>query len=89
MAPIGLTDAQIEQLRLTAVPIPRSLRSEYLQRVGDAMRARHDGGAIGDGDFHRICLAAQRAILQPRRPPDIAAGDVAAAVFIGGAMKGA
>jgi hypothetical protein len=33
MAAIAFTDAQLEQIRMTAAQIPRRLRDAYLQRV--------------------------------------------------------
>ena len=34
---LALTDAQLDVLRTTAAPLPRSLRSRYLQRIGEAL----------------------------------------------------
>jgi hypothetical protein len=74
MAVIGFTDTQIEQIKMTAAPIPRRLRGQYLQRIAERLRGRD----FDDGDVYRACVEAQRAILRPSRPVDIGIGDVAA-----------
>jgi hypothetical protein len=84
--PLALSDSQIAHVMTTARQIPRALRSSYLERIAQLLRAHDDPG---DADVWRAATSAAREIMQPRRPPDIAAGDVAAAVFISGAMKGA
>jgi hypothetical protein len=73
--PIALSDSQIAQVMATGRQIPRGLRDSYLRRIAELLRDRD----FGDGDVYRACIAAQRAILQPRRPADIAAGDIAGA----------
>jgi len=44
-----VTDAQLEQIRMTATQIPRRLRNAYLQRVVQLLNGRD----FGDGDVHR------------------------------------
>jgi hypothetical protein len=79
MAVIGFTDTQIEQIKMTAAPIPRRLRGQYLQRIAERLRGRD----FDDGDVYRACVEAQRAILRPRRPADIVAtGDIGAAASV-------
>jgi hypothetical protein len=73
--PIALSDSQLAQIMTTGRQIPRRLRPNYLRAIAERLRGRD----FDDGDVYRACVEAQRAILQPRRPVDIAIGDVAAA----------
>ena len=64
MAAIAFTDAQLEQIRMTATQIPRRLRDAYLQRVVQLLTGRD----FGDGDVHRASRAAAGEImLAPRK----------------------
>jgi hypothetical protein len=64
MAVIAFTDAQLEQIRMTAAPIPRRLRDAYLQRVSELL----DGRDFGDGDVHRAARAAAGELMHgPRK----------------------
>ena len=49
MPAIAFTDAQLEQIRMTAAQIPRRMRDAYLRRVGRIVRLWD----FGDGDVHR------------------------------------
>jgi hypothetical protein len=60
MAAIAFTDAQLEQIKMTAAQIPRHLRDAYLQRVVQLLNGRD----FGDGDVHRAANAARNAVLQ-------------------------
>jgi hypothetical protein len=70
--PIALSDSQIAQIMTIGRQIPRSLRSDYLRAIAERLRGRD----FDDGDVYRACVEAQRAILRPRRPPDIATPDI-------------
>jgi hypothetical protein len=48
---LALTTAQMETLRTIAGPLPRCLRTLYLQRIGEALRGLD---SVGDGELHRI-----------------------------------
>jgi len=61
MAPIRLTDAQRQQVMASGYHLPRALRRSYLERVAELLRGRD----FGDGDVHRACVAAMRAVMQP------------------------
>ena len=54
MAAIAFTDAQLEQIRMTAAQIPRRLRNIYLERIVQLLGDRD----FGDGDVHRAARAA-------------------------------
>jgi hypothetical protein len=64
MAVIAFTDAQLEQIRMTATQIPRRLRDAYLQRVVQLLNGRD----FGDGDVHRAARAAAGEIMHGPRP---------------------
>ena len=68
MAPIALTDAQLDQVVTQARQVPRALRDMYLQAVAERLR----GKLFDDGDVWRAAVAAQREILRTFRPPDAA-----------------
>jgi hypothetical protein len=74
-APLALNDTQMTDVLTIGRQIPWALHDAYLQHVAALLRGRD----YGDGDVHRAALAAQRAILQPRPPADIVAGDLAPA----------
>src|SRR5262249_18406619 len=59
MTPLCLTDEQLNQVMLTAAPIPLHLRDEYLRRVADQLR----GFEFGDGEVYRACWAAAKAVM--------------------------
>ena len=64
MAAIAFTDAQLEQIRMTAAQIPRHLRDAYLQRVVQLLNGRD----FGDGDVHRAARAAAGELMHgPRK----------------------
>jgi hypothetical protein len=64
MAAIGFTDAQLEQIRMTAPQIPRRLRDAYLQRIAELLNGRD----FGDADVWRAARAAAGEIINgPRR----------------------
>ena len=50
MAPIALTDQQLQQIRQTAGPIPRQLRSAFPRRLAELLGTH--AGEIGDGTVH-------------------------------------
>jgi hypothetical protein len=64
MAAIAFTDAQLQQIRMTAAQIPRRLRDAYLQRVVQLLNGRD----FGDGDVHRAARAAAGEILHGASP---------------------
>jgi hypothetical protein len=45
MAAIAFTDAQLEQIRMTAAQLPRRLRRVYLERVVQLLNGRDFGDA--------------------------------------------
>jgi hypothetical protein len=50
-----------------AAPLPRSLRSRYLARIGEALRGR---ASVGDGELHRLAHGVVRELLvEPREKP--------------------
>jgi len=63
MAAIAFTDAQLEQIRMTAAQIPRHLRDAYLQRVVQLLNGRD----FGDGDVHRAARAAAAELMHAPR----------------------
>jgi hypothetical protein len=63
MAVIAFTDAQLEQIRMTAAQIPRRLRDAYLQRIVQLL----DGRDFGDGDVHHAARAAAGEIMHGPR----------------------
>jgi hypothetical protein len=63
MAAIAFTDSQLEQIRMTAMQIPRRLRDAYLRRVVELLSGRD----FGDGDVHRAARAAAGEILHGPR----------------------
>jgi hypothetical protein len=67
MAAIAFTDAQLEQIRMTAAQIPRRLRDAYLRRVVELL----DGRDFGDGDVHRAARAAAGEIMHGPRKADL------------------
>ena len=64
MAAIAFTDAQLEQIRMTAAQIPRRLRDAYLRRIVQLL----DGRDFGDEDVHRAVRAVAGEILRGPRP---------------------
>jgi len=54
---------QLDLVRTAAYPLPRALRSAFLQRLA----AQLDGRAIGDGELHRLAHGLVRELLAP--PP--------------------
>ena len=73
MAAIAFTDAQLEQIRMTAAQIPRRLRDAYLQRVVQLLNGRD----FGDEDVHRAVRAVAGEILHGPRPALAGRGAVA------------
>jgi hypothetical protein len=63
MAPLHLTDEQLQQVMRTAAPIPPELRDEYLRRVANQLR----DSEFGDGQLHRVAHAIVRELMAP--PP--------------------
>jgi len=63
---LALSDQQLDVVRTAAHPLPRSLRSVFLQRLA----AELDGGEAGDGQLHRAAHAIVRELMTPtlRRP---------------------
>jgi hypothetical protein len=61
--PVAFTDAQLQQIRMTAAQIPRRLRDAYLQRVVQLLNGRD----FGDGDVHRAARAAAGEIMHGPR----------------------
>jgi hypothetical protein len=59
---LALTDAQLDVLRTVAAPLPRSLRTRYLEMLGTALAGR---AAIGDGELHRVAHAIVRELVAP------------------------
>ena len=62
MAPIALTDAQLDQVMTQAHQVPRALRDMYLQPVAERLR-----GKPFDADVWRAAVAAMREILMKAR----------------------
>ncbi|HVI13990.1 MAG TPA: hypothetical protein VM822_14050, partial [Pseudolabrys sp.] len=67
MAAIAFTDAQLEQIRMTAAQIPRRLRDAYLRRIVQLL----DGRDFGDADVHRAARAAAGEIMRAPRKADL------------------
>jgi hypothetical protein len=63
MAPIALTDAQLDQVTTPAYQVPRALRDMYLQAVAERLR----GKPFDDADVWRAAVAAMREILVKAR----------------------
>ena len=63
MAPIALTDPQLDQVTTRAHQVPRALRDVYLQAVADRLR----GKPFDDADVGRAAVAAMREILTKAR----------------------
>ena len=59
MAPIALTDAQLDQVMTQAHQVPRALRDMYLQAVAERLR----GKPFDDADVWRAAVAAMREII--------------------------
>jgi hypothetical protein len=70
VAPLALTQAQLDQVMLTARPIPPDLRERYLELVAQALAGRD----VGDGEVYRACRSAAKVITwnvcKPDDPPD-------------------
>jgi hypothetical protein len=62
MAPIALTDAQLDQVMTQAHQVPRGLRDMYLQAVAERLR----GKPFDDADVWHAAVAAMREILKER-----------------------
>src|SRR5262249_31141210 len=63
MAPIALTDAQLDQVMTQAHQVPRTLRDMYLQAVAERLR----GKPFDDADVWRAAVAAMRASIMKAR----------------------
>ena len=63
MAPIALTDAQLDQVMTQAHQVPRALRDMYLQAVAERLR----GKPFDDADVWRAAVAAMREIVMKAR----------------------
>ena len=63
MAPIALTDAQLDQVMTQAHQVPRALRDMYLQVVAERLR----GKPFDDADVGRAAVAAMREIIMKAR----------------------
>ena len=63
MAPIALTDAQLDQVMTQAHQVPRALRDMYLQAVAERLCGR----PFDDADVWRAAVAAMREILMKAR----------------------
>jgi hypothetical protein len=59
MAPIALTDAQLDQVMTQAHQVPRALRDMYLQAVAERLRDK----PLDDADVWRVAVVAMREIL--------------------------
>jgi hypothetical protein len=57
---LALTTAQIDMLRTAAAPLPRPLRSRYLEMLGAALVGRD---SVGDGELSRLAHAVVRELL--------------------------
>jgi hypothetical protein len=62
MAPIPLTDEQLDAIFCAARPLRVADRDAFLQDVAAALQGRQE---IGDGDIHRAVQAAQRKFWDP------------------------
>jgi hypothetical protein len=62
MAPIRLTDAQLNAVFDAARPLAVRDRDPFLQAVANALQGRQ---GIGDGDVHRAIMAVQRQFYDP------------------------
>src|SRR5262249_1834131 len=63
MAPIALTDAQLDQVMTQAHQVPRALRDMYLQAVAGGM----GGKPFDDADVWRAGVADMRKTLKKAR----------------------
>jgi hypothetical protein len=63
MAPIALTDAQLDQVMTQAHQVPRTLRDMYLQAVAERLRDK----PFDDADLWRAAVAAMREIVMEAR----------------------
>jgi hypothetical protein len=62
MAPIRLTDEQMDAVFRAARPLRVEDRDGFLQEVARALQGRAE---IGDGDIHRAVQTAQRKFWDP------------------------
>jgi len=62
MAPIRLTDEQLDAVFRAARPLRVADRDAFLQDVASALQGRSE---IGDGDIHRAIVTAQKRHWDP------------------------
>jgi hypothetical protein len=62
MAPIRLTDSQLDAVLAAARPLAAGNRDAFLQAIVDALEGVVDPG---DGDIHRAIMTAQRRFWDP------------------------
>jgi hypothetical protein len=62
MAPIRLTDSQLDAVLAEARPLAAGNRDAFLQAIVDALEGVVDPG---DGDIHRAIMTAQRRFWDP------------------------
>jgi hypothetical protein len=68
MAPLALTNSQMDTVTAHARHIPRGLRDSYLLAIADQLRDQ--AGSVGDGDLHRAVVEASRQVMElGRRQP--------------------
>jgi hypothetical protein len=58
---LALSDAQLEQVRRAAAPVPVRLRTAYLERVAALLL---DGRTISHAEVRQACAQAQAHVLQ-------------------------
>jgi hypothetical protein len=68
MAPIALTDRQLDAIVAAAAPLAPADRGPFLEAVAAALRGRE----VGDGAVYLAITAAQRQFFHP--PIEIAGG---------------
>jgi hypothetical protein len=67
MLALALTTAQIAELKTIATPLPRPLRTRYLQMLGAVLAGR---SSVGDGELSRLAHGiAQELLAPPSRQP--------------------
>jgi hypothetical protein len=59
MAPLALSQSQLDQVMQTAGPIPPDLRDAYLLLVARTLSGRD----FDDGDVYRACTAAAKSVM--------------------------
>jgi hypothetical protein len=61
---VALTDKQLEQVMTIAASIPHDLRDAFPRTLADKLH----GLDIGDGELHRLAIAARQLVMWRSRP---------------------